>query len=56
MQSTLMLPALKKCLTARPNQILFFNSKVQETIFYLLLIFSVVISLNVGYKSGLEKK
>jgi hypothetical protein len=55
-QSTMMLPALNAMFDSASKSNIVFNSKVPETIVYLLLIFSVVISLYIGYKSGLEKK
>lgn len=55
-QSNMMLPALNAMFDSASKSNIVFNSKVPETIVYLLLIFSVVISLYIGYKSGLEKK
>lgn len=55
-QSNMMLPALNDMFDSAFKSNVVFNSKVPETIVYLLLIFSVVISLYIGYKSGLEKK
>lgn len=55
-QSNMMLPALNDMFDSTFKSNVVFNSKVPETIVYLLLIFSVIISLYIGYKSGLEKK
>ncbi|SHF83552.1 hypothetical protein SAMN05443549_101516 [Flavobacterium fluvii] len=55
-QSNMMLPALNDMFDSASKSNIVFNSKVPETIVYLLLIFSVIISLYIGYKSGLEKK
>lgn len=55
-QSNMMLPALNDMFDSASKSNIVFNSKVPETIVYMLLIFTVVISLYIGYKSGLEKK
>lgn len=55
-QSNMMLPALNAMFDSASKSNIVFNSKVPETIVYLLLIFSIIISLYIGYKSGLEKK
>ncbi len=55
-QSNMMLPALNDMFDSAFKSNVVFNSKVPETIVYLLMIFSVVISMYIGYKSGLEKK
>ncbi|MBC7847527.1 MAG: hypothetical protein H7Y10_13670 [Flavobacterium sp.] len=55
-QSNMMLPALNDMFDSASKSNIVFNSKVPETIVYLLLVFSVIISLYIGYKSGLEKK
>ncbi|QBN19221.1 hypothetical protein [Flavobacterium nackdongense] len=55
-QSNMMLPALNQMLDSAAKSNMVLNSKVPETIVYLSLIFSVIISFFMGYNSGLEKK
>ena len=55
-QSTMMLPALNQMFDSASKSNMVLNSKVPETIVYLLLAFSVIISFFIGYNSGLEKK
>jgi hypothetical protein len=55
-QSTMMLPALNAMFDSASKSNMVLNSKVPETIVYLLLAFSVIISFFIGYNSGLEKK
>jgi hypothetical protein len=55
-QSNMMLPALNEMFDSASKSNMVLNSKVPETIVYLLLAFSVVISFFIGYNSGLEKK
>jgi hypothetical protein len=55
-QSNMMLPALNAMFDSATKSNMVFNSKVPETIVYLLLAFSIIISFFIGYNSGLEKK
>lgn len=55
-QSTMMLPALNAMFDSASMSNMVLNSKVPETIVYLMLSFSVIISFFIGYNSGLEKK
>jgi hypothetical protein len=55
-QSNMMLPALNAMFDSASKSNMVLNSNVPETIVYLLLAFSVVISFFIGYNSGLEKK
>lgn len=55
-QSTMMLPALNAMFDSASKSNIVLNSKVPETIIYLMLAFSVIISFFIGYNSGLEKK
>ena len=55
-QSTMMLPALNAMFDSASKSNMVLNSKVPETIVYLMLAFSVIISFFIGYNSGLEKK
>lgn len=54
-QSTMMLPALNAMFDSASKSNMVLNSKVPETIVYLMLAFSVIISFFIGYNSGLEK-
>lgn len=54
--SNMMLPALNAMFDSASKSNMVLNSKVPETIVYLLLCFSIVISFFIGYNSGLEKK
>ncbi|WP_310377409.1 hypothetical protein [Flavobacterium sp.] len=55
-QTNMMVPALNDMydLASKANTV--YTSKVPESIVYLLLIFSIIISFYVGYNAGLEKK
>ena len=55
-QSQMMLPALNSMfdITATTNAV--FNSSVPETIIYLLLVFSIIISFYIGFSSGFKKQ
>ena len=55
-QSTMMLPALNAMFDSASKSNMVLNSKVPETIVYLSLVFSILISFFIGYNSGLEKK
>lgn len=55
-QSNMMLPALNEMFDSASKSNMVLNSKVPETIVYLLFAFSIVISFFIGYNSGLEKK
>lgn len=55
-QSNMMLPALNQMFDSASKSNMVLNSKVPETIVYLLFAFSIVISFFIGYNSGLEKK
>lgn len=55
-QSNMMLPALNEMFDSASKSNMVLNSKVPETIVYLLLAFSIIISFFIGYNSGLEKK
>lgn len=55
-QSNMMLPALNAMFDSASKSNMVLNSKVPETIVYLTLVFSVIISFFIGYNSGLEKK
>ena len=55
-QSNMMLPALNQMFDSASKSNMVLNSKVPETIVYLMLAFSVIISFFIGYNSGLEKK
>lgn len=54
--SNLMLPALNSMFDSASNANAAYNSNVPESIVYLLLFFSVVISFYIGYSSGFKKK
>ena len=54
-QSTMMLPALNAMFDSASKSNMVLNSKVPETIVYLMLAFSIIISFFIGYNSGLEK-
>lgn len=53
-QSNMMLPALNDMFDSASKSNMVLNSKVPETIVYLSLIFSIIISFFIGYNSGLE--
>lgn len=55
-QSNMMMPALNQMFDSASKSNMVLNSKVPETIVYLLLAFSIIISFFIGYNSGLEKK
>jgi hypothetical protein len=55
-QSNMMLPALNAMFDSATKSNMVLSSNVPETIVYLLLAFSIVISFFIGYNSGLEKK
>ncbi len=55
-QSNMMLTALNQMFDSASKSNMVLNSKVPETIVYLLLAFSIIISFFIGYNSGLEKK
>lgn len=55
-QSNMMLPALNAMFDSATKSNMVLNSKVPETIVYLLFAFSIIISFFLGYNSGLEKK
>ena len=55
-QSNMMLPALNSMFDSASKSNMVLNSKVPETIVYLMLAFSIIISFFIGYNSGLEKK
>lgn len=55
-QSNMMLPALNEMFDSASKSNMVLNSKVPETIVYLMLAFSIIISFFIGYNSGLEKK
>ncbi len=55
-QSNMMLPALNQMFDSASKSNMVLNSKVPETIVYLLFAFSIIISFFIGYNSGLEKK
>jgi hypothetical protein len=55
-QSNMMLPALNAMFDSASKSNVVFNSKVPETIIYLLFVFSIIVSFYIGYKSGLERK
>ena len=55
-QSTMMLPALNAMFDSASKSNMVLNSKVPETIVYLMLAFSIIISFFIGYNCGLEKK
>lgn len=55
-QSNMMIPALNQMFDSASKSNMVLNSKVPETIVYLMLAFSVIISFFIGYNSGLEKK
>jgi hypothetical protein len=54
-QSNMMIPALNQMFDSASKSNMVLNSKVPETIVYLMLAFSVIISFFIGYNSGLEK-
>lgn len=54
--SNMMLPALNSMFDSATKSNMVLNSKVPETIVYLLFAFSIIISFFIGYNSGLEKK
>jgi hypothetical protein len=56
MQSTMMLPALNAMFDIVSKSKMVLNSKVPETIVYLSLIFSVIISFFIGLILGYRKK
>lgn len=55
-QSNMMLPALNDMFDSASKSNMVLSSKVPETIVYLMLAFSIIISFFIGYNSGLEKK
>ena len=55
-QSNMMMPALNQMFDSASKSNMVLNSKVPETIVYLMLAFSIIISFFIGYNSGLEKK
>jgi hypothetical protein len=55
-QSNMMLPALNDMFDIASKTNTVYVSKVPESIVYLLLLFSVIISFYIGYNSGLQKK
>ena len=55
-QSNMMLPALNEMFDSASKSNMVLDSKVPETIVYLMLAFSIIISFFIGYNSGLEKK
>jgi len=55
-QSNMMIPALNEMFDSASKSNMVLNSKVPETIVYLMLAFSIIISFFIGYNSGLEKK
>lgn len=55
-QSNMMLPALNSMFDIATTTNAGYNSSVPESIVYLLLIFSVVISFYIGYSSGFKKQ
>jgi hypothetical protein len=55
-QSNMMIPALNAMFDSASKSNMVLNSKVPETIVYLMLVFSIIISFFIGYNSGLEKK
>lgn len=55
-QSTMMLPALNAMFDSAAKSNMVLNSKVPESIVYLSLVFSIIISFFIGYNSGLEMK
>lgn len=55
-QSQMMLPALNEMFDIATTTNTVFNSGVPESIIYLLLFFSIVISFYIGYSSGHSKK
>lgn len=54
--SNMMLPALNSMFDSASTANAAYNSNVPESIVYLLLIFSVIISFYIGYSSGFKKK
>ncbi len=52
----MMIPALNEMFDSASKSNMVLNSKVPETIVYLMLAFSIIISFFIGYNSGLEKK
>jgi len=55
-QSNMMIPALNEMFDSASKSNMVLNSQVPETIVYLMIAFSVIISFFIGYNSGLEKK
>lgn len=55
-QSNMMIPALNDMFDIASKTNTIYVSKVPESIVYLLLIFSIIISFYIGYNSGLDKK
>lgn len=55
-QSNMMLPALNSMFDIASKTNTEYNAKVPESIIYLLLIFSIIISFYLGYNSGLQNK
>lgn len=55
-QSNMMVPALNDMFDSASKSNMVLNSRVPETIVYLLFSFSIIISFFIGYNSGLEKK
>jgi hypothetical protein len=54
-QSNMMLPALNDMFDAASSTNTVYNSAVPESIVYLLLVFSIIISFYIGYSSGSKK-
>ncbi|HQK39253.1 MAG TPA: hypothetical protein PLO52_03960, partial [Flavobacterium alvei] len=55
-QSNMMVPALNDMFDSASKSNMVLNSRVPETIVYLMFSFSIIISFFIGYNSGLEKK
>lgn len=55
-QSQMMLPALNSMFDITTTTNAVFNSSVPETIIYLLLAFSIIISFYIGFSSGFKKQ
>ncbi len=55
-QSNMMIPALNDMFDIASKTNTVYNSKVPESIVYLLLIFSIIICFYIGYNAGLDKK
>jgi hypothetical protein len=56
LQSQLMMPALNSMFDITSTTDAVFNSSVPETIIYLLLSFSIIISFYIGFSSGFKKQ